>query len=234
MLVPLGEPDQRVELLPGVALADPAPEADRAFPVAAPFAVLAEIEEAAVAVPPREPGGEGALQQRDRRFRLAAAEEVVSGAVQVGGIVARPAVGHEFHRPQRKRRQGADVVAVVGEHRFHGRMRTVPQVVEEHLRNPVAGDVVVALDAEQLAFEDAEPGVFVARPEEPPRRVEEVEVAQPRQRVPEAVQREAGFEQRQIEAGSVVGDEVAPVPPRGPRAPPAWRPRGRGPAAAVA
>jgi len=99
-----------------------------------------------------------------------------------------------------------DVLPVVLEGRLQGRAPAAAEVVEVRLRDQVAGDVVLPLEAEQPFFHGAQGAPLEAGPEQAPGEVEEVDVVALAQLARHSSHQPAGAEQGEVEA-HVVRDE---------------------------
>ena len=85
----------------------------------------------------------------------------------------------------------------------------VPEPPEIALRDFPAGDVVAPFEAEHLLLHRTQAAVLQAMSQKAPRRMKEIEVRQPRQRIGEAVHDEPGGKEIDVEGFAVESHEKA-------------------------
>ena len=169
--------------------------------------------------PPEEPLPRGAGKPALERHPVAGlaavgigrSEEPAEPRQLVGAQIDAGRLRDGVRHPPGERHQGQDVVPVVLEDARHLAGRLPPQVVEVRLRDQRARQIVLADEAERVLLDGAEAAVGQPGAPQPPRRRQEVEV-EGSFRPAAPGEHEARLEERQVEAGAVVGHEAVDLP----------------------
>ena len=106
-----------------------------------------------------------------------------------------------------KRRHRDDIHPVVLENVPQQSSVASPEPVEVALGNFEAGNVSIALDAEDMCLYGCQACVFQAMGEYPPARVEQIHVRHGRQRLPASIEDEPGCKKVQVKGFAVEGHQ---------------------------
>ena len=113
----------------------------------------------------------------------------------------------QFRQSGREGRQRKDVEAVMLKHIIHEPPVAAAQPVEIALRNLAAGDITLALEAEEDGFQRTEAAIGEPVAQQPPGGMEEIEMGQSGKGIGHTVHDEAGGEKIGVEGLAVEADE---------------------------